>query len=76
MSAPANESCLEYVQRSLGYIRDMAAAGDHERAHELEDALRTEFIEWIRDGVCDGDPAALAQLVLSSDAIEFRRWRP
>ena len=60
------EEILQAVQK----IRDIA--GDDERAHSQEDALREGFIEFIVER--NGELGELARLVLSTNEIDFARW--
>jgi hypothetical protein len=54
----------------LNLIRENA--DDPDRAHALEDKLRTRVLEAIMRG--EGDPVALSVIALMSKDIEFSRW--
>jgi hypothetical protein len=49
-----------------------AASGDPEKAHSLEDALRTDVLEHIYHK--GKKPRLLAAIALSTDQIQFPRW--
>lgn len=46
---------------------------DDERAHEMEDALRSDLLVAIANGECT-NPRECAQIALTTGDIEFERW--
>jgi hypothetical protein len=64
---------LKDARDMIGAIKLCAAEHDDEAAHSMEDALRAQALQAIANGDVD-DPKALAELVMTTDGIEFRRW--
>lgn len=61
---------IEKVAERLDEIRRYAY--DDEKAHSLEDDLRSDVLRAVADG--HPDSAALAKLALTSALIPFKRW--
>ena len=66
------------IEERIAHIRRIAGddeAGDDEAAHSYEDALRSDFLTAIANGkVAPIYIEELAQLVLTTAGIKFRRW--
>lgn len=64
------------IAAELARIRQLAAEGDHETAHYVEDSLHADVLSGIADGAWHGkQAAAAASLALSSLGIAFERIR-
>ena len=61
------------VKSVLSVIKKAASAGDHERAHELEDDLHQAVLQAIADGTAK-DPENMAKAALESLNLDFERW--
>jgi len=61
------------AKQLLEELRAIAAEGDSEAAHSLEDHIRGAVLEAIADGSAE-DARALARVALSTADIEFERW--
>ena len=72
------DEIAEYVktQHSAPGSRATRLAYASERAHEIEDGLRADFLAYVRDNPTDPELGAKAALVLSTSEIEFHRWYP
>ncbi len=70
------DEIAEYVktQHSASGGRATHLAYTSERAHEIEDGLRADFLAYVRDNPNDPELGAKAALVLSTSEIEFYRW--
>lgn len=70
------DDIAEYVktQHSAPGSRATRLAYASERAHEIEDGLRADFLAYVRDNPTDPELGAKAALVLSTSEIKFHRW--
>lgn len=60
----------EEIQKRIEFI--VSKDGDDEVQHAREDSLRREFLRFIADN--SPEYGELANLVLSTDTLEFARW--
>jgi hypothetical protein len=63
---------VQDVSRQLDEIREEAARGDNESAHQSEAYLRNAVLVAIANGTAE-DPAGLAREALKSSEIKFDR---
>jgi len=65
-----------WIEHQLDIIRNLAADGDYENAHQTEDEMYEKLLRWIAYGNYS-DPrhvANLANLALKSQLIDFSRY--
>lgn len=65
---------LKDISTRLEIIQRYADARDHEAAHDAEDDLRNDFIEYVAKECPNPTIALRAREVLKSNAIKFERW--
>ena len=63
---------IEEIKKRVERIKAMA--GDDESAHGAEDQLRAEFIEYVASLTELPSLSAKAQIIQSTQDIDFARW--
>lgn len=62
---------VEEINKRIAEIKSFKS--DDERAHDMEDSLRSDFIDYIAEGGVE-DLQEKAKLVASTAEISFCRW--